>query len=225
MEDLTFFGKIDYLWKTIVHSKEIKFIIPIISIILLTIIIASFFKNKKIKRLYFIMYLAIVATLFIIYYNPIINMLTVLFQKLIDYVLFPNLMLYLIMIIISNVILIATVINNNLNRFVKSVNFILFTFMQVLLFFIIKHVISNNIDITIKLTMDNYPQLLVLVETSIFIFALWGLFLLVTKLIMNVKDYREVKEMEFKYNLDIENDEDDFSKDELIEYVPVKKVQ
>jgi Ca2+/Na+ antiporter len=165
-----------------------------------------------------------VATLFIMFYNPIINMLSTLFQKVIDYVLFPNLMLYLIIVIVANIVLIATILNNNLSRFIKGVNVILFSFMQVLLFFIIKYVISNNIDITTKLTMD-YPQLLVLVETSIFIFALWCLFLLIIKLVDGIKDYREVKVMEVNYNLDLENDEDDFSNDELVEYVPIKKVQ
>ncbi len=223
MEDLTFLEKINYLWNTLIQSKETKFILPIISIIVLTVIISFFFK-KRTKSIYFTIYLAMVATLFIIFYNPIINMLSTLFQKVIDYVLFPNLMLYLIIVIVANIVLIATILNNNLSRFIKGVNVILFSFMQVLLFFIIKHVISNNIDITTKLTMD-YPQLLVLVETSIFIFALWCLFLLIIKLVDGIKDYREVKVMEVNYNLDLENDEDDFSNDELVEYVPIKKVQ
>ncbi len=223
MEDLTFLEKINYLWNTLIQSKETKFILPIISIIVLTVIISFFFK-KRTKSIYFTIYLVMVATLFIMFYNPIINMLSTLFQKVIDYVLFPNLMLYLIIVIVANIVLIATILNNNLNRFIKGVNVILFSFMQVLLFFIIKYVISNNIDITTKLTMD-YPQLLVLVETSIFIFALWCLFLLIIKLVDGIKDYREVKVMEVNYNLDLENDEDDFSNDELVEYVPIKKVQ
>ena len=223
MEDLTFLEKINYLWNTLIQSKETKFILPIISIIVLTVIISFFFK-KRTKSIYFTIYLVMVATLFIMFYNPIINMLSTLFQKVIDYILFPNLMLYLIMVIIANIVLIATILNNNLSRFIKGVNVILFSFMQVLLFFIIKYVIGNNIDITTKLTMD-YPQLLVLVETSIFIFALWCLFLLVIKLVDGIKDYREVKVMEANYNLDLENDEDDYSNDELIEYVPIKKVQ
>ncbi len=223
MEDLTFLEKINYLWNTLIQSKETKFILPIISIIVLTVIISFFFK-KRTKSIYFTIYLVMVATLFIMFYNPIINMLSTLFQKVIDYVLFPNLMLYLIIVIVANIVLIATILNNNLSRFIKGVNVILFSFMQVLLFFIIKHVISNNIDITTKLTMD-YPQLLVLVETSIFIFALWCLFLLIIKLVDGIKDYREVKVMEVNYNLDLENDEDDFSNDELVEYVPIKKVQ
>ncbi len=223
MEDLTFLEKINYLWNTLIQSKETKFILPIISIIVLTVIISFFFK-KRTKSIYFTIYLAMVATLFIMFYNPIINMLSTLFQKVIDYVLFPNLMLYLIIVIVANIVLIATILNNNLSRFIKGVNVILFSFMQVLLFFIIKYVISNNIDITTKLTMD-YPQLLVLVETSIFIFALWCLFLLIIKLVDGIKDYREVKVMEVNYNLDLENDEDDFANDELVEYVPIKKVQ
>ena len=223
MEDLTFIEKIKYLWNTLVQSKDMKFVIPILSLIILTVLITFFFKNKKVKRVYFIMYLMMVVTIFILHYNPIINMLTILFQSLIDYILFPNLLLYLMIIIISNIVLIATILNNNLGRFIKGVNVILFSFMQVLLFFIINHVIKNNIDITTKLTMDSNPQLLVLVETSIFIFALWCLFLLVIKLVNGIKDYREVKEMESDYSLSL--DEDDFSNDGLVEYVPIKKVQ
>ena len=135
MEDLTFLEKINYLWNTLIQSKETKFILPLIAIIVLTVIISFFFK-KRTKSIYFTIYLVMVATLFIMFYNPIINMLSTLFQKVIDYVLFPNLMLYLIIVIVANIVLIATILNNNLSRFIKGVNVILFSFMQVLLFFI-----------------------------------------------------------------------------------------
>ena len=150
-------------------------------------------------------------------------MLTFLISTLVNEILYPSMALYIIILIASNIMLIATVVNNNINRFIKGINVMMFTLMQILLVFIIKDILVNNIDITQRLT-ENTPGLLIMVEASMFVFVLWCLFLLVIKLVNNVKDYREEKVYETKYNLDLEN-KNDYSKDEFIEYVPIKKVQ
>ena len=223
MDNLSFLGKLKYIWQTIISSTEGKIILPILAIVFLAVIISLFRKKNKIKKVYFTIYLSIIALLLIIYHNPIIDMLTFLISTLVNEILYPSMALYIIILIASNIMLIATVVNNNINRFIKGINVMMFTLMQILLVFIIKDILVNNIDITQRLT-ENTPGLLIMVEASMFVFVLWCLFLLVIKLVNNVKDYREEKVYETKYNLNIEN-KSDYSKDEFIEYVPIKKVQ
>ena len=156
-------------------------------------------------------------------------------------ILYPHLALYMGILLIVNIILIVTVFNDNLSKFIKGINLSFFALMQLLMVFIIKNIVVNNIDITKRLTVDTNIQLLVLVEASIFVFVLWLLFLLVVKLVDHIQEAKEenieiknviyessykVKALNKKYafnNLTLENEDNNY--DSLIEYVPIKKVQ
>ena len=225
MENLSILDKIKYIFNTIASSNEFKFIIPVIFLVLLMVIISFFKKKDKVKGVYFTIYILIITALLIIYHKPIIGLLTFLINTVIQEVLYPSMALYAIILVLSNIMLIATLLNNNINKFIKGLNVMMFTLIQILLVFVIRDVIVNNIDITLRLSQEATPGLLIMVEASMFVFVLWSLFLLVTKLIMNVKDYNEEKVIEHKYKLDIENNPDTYNKDEFIEYVPIKKVQ
>ena len=163
-------------------------------------------------------------------------------DTIVNGLLFPNLALYIGIILVVNILLIVTVFNDNLSKFIKGINLSLFTLMQLLMVFIIKNIVVNNIDITKRLTADTNIQLLVLVEASIFVFALWLLFLLVIKLFNHLQENKnetveiknviyessyKVKAFNKKYrfnNLMLDNNEES-NYDSLIEYVPIKKVQ
>jgi len=224
MEKLSILDKIKYIFNTIISSNEAKFIIPIIFLVLLMVIISFFRKKDKIKGIYFTIYLLILTSLLIIYHKPIISLLTFLVDTVIQEILYPSMALYAIILVLSNIMLISIILNNNINRFIKGINVMMFTLMQILFVFIIRDIIINNIDITLRLTQEATQGLLIMVEASMFVFVLWSLFLLVTKLIMNVKDYQEDKVIINNYKLNIENNPDLYNKDEFIEYVPIKKV-
>ncbi len=234
--------KIKVIWNTIINSNELKYIIPFLGIVLIVVILSFFFNKAKYHKVYLLVYVFIITALMIIYFNPIAKLLSHLLDTVVNGLLFPNLALYVGVLLIVNIILIVTVFNDNLSKFIKGINLSLFALMQLLLVFIIKNIVVNNIDITKSLTVDTNMQLLILVEASIFVFVLWLLFLLVIKLINHIQENKEklvevnnvtyessykVKVLKKKYNfnyLSLENNEDNKNYDSLIEYVPIKKV-
>ena len=234
--------KIKVIWNTIINSNELKYIIPFLGIVLIVVILSFFFNKAKYHKVYLLVYVFIITALMIIYFNPITKLLSHLLDTVVNGLLFPNLALYVGVLLIVNIILIVTVFNDNLSKFIKGINLSLFALMQLLLVFIIKNIVVNNIDITKSLTVDTNMQLLILVEASIFVFVLWLLFLLVIKLINHIQENKEelvevnnvtyessykVKVLKKKYNfnyLSLENNEDNKNYDSLIEYVPIKKV-
>ena len=234
--------KIKVIWNTIINSNELKYIIPFLGIVLIVVILSFFFNKAKYHKVYLLVYVFIITALMIIYFNPITKLLSHLLDTVVNGLLFPNLALYVGVLLIVNIILIVTVFNDNLSKFIKGINLSLFALMQLLLVFIIKNIVVNDIDITKSLTVDTNMQLLILVEASIFVFVLWLLFLLVIKLINHIQENKEelvevnnvtyessykVKVLKKKYNfnyLSLENNEDNKNYDSLIEYVPIKKV-
>ncbi len=239
---MSILDKIKVIWNTIINSNELKYIIPFLGVVLLVVILSFFFNKAKYHKVYLLVYVFIITALMIIYFNPIIKLLNHFMDTIVNGLLFPNLALYIGIILVVNILLIVTVFNDNLSKFIKGINLSLFTLMQLLMVFIIKNIVVNNIDITKRLTADTNIQLLVLVEASIFVFALWLLFLLVIKLFNHLQENKnetveiknviyessyKVKAFNKKYrfnNLMLDNNEES-NYDSLIEYVPIKKVQ
>ncbi len=239
---MSLFDKIKLIWNTIIDSRELKFIIPFLVIVLTVVILSFFFNQKKYRKIYLLVYVFILTALFIVYFNPITKLITSALNVVVNGILYPHLALYMGILLIVNIILIVTVFNDNLSKFIKGINLSFFALMQLLLVFIIKNIVVNNIDITKRLTVDTNIQLLTLVEASIFVFVLWLLFLLIIKLVDHIQEAKEenveiknviyessykVKALNKKYafnNLTLETEEDN-NYDSLIEYVPIKKVQ
>ena len=237
---MSIIDKIKLIWNTIVNSREIKFIIPFLGIILTVVILSFFFNQAKYRKIYLLVYVFIITALMIVYFNPMSKLITHFLDTVVNGLLFPNLALYMGILVVVNVILIVTVFNDNLSKFLKGINLSFFGLIQLLLVFIIKNIVNNNIDITKRLTSDTNIQLLILVEASIFVFVLWLLFLLVIKLVNHIKENNEetvevknvtyessykVKALNKKYsfnNLTLVSEENN-DYDSLIEYVPIKK--
>lgn len=238
---MSVFDKIKLIWNTIISSKELKFIIPFLGMVLIVVILSFFFNQTKYRKIYLLSYVFIITALFIVYFKPITKLITHLLDVVVNGLLFPNLALYVGILLIVNVIIIVSVFNDNLSKFIKGINLSLFALMQLLLVFIIKNIVVNNIDITKRLSTDTNMQLLVLVEASIFVFVLWLLFLLVIKLVNHIQENNsetveiknviyessyKVKAVKKKYsfsNLTLVNENNNY--DSVIEYVPIKKVQ
>ena len=237
---MSIIDKIKLIWNTIVNSREIKFIIPFLGIILTVVILSFFFNQVKYRKIYLLVYVFIITALMIVYFNPISKLITHFLDTIVNGLLFPNLALYMGILVIVNIILIVTVFNDNLSKFIKGINLSFFGLIQLLLVFIVKNIVNNNIDITKRLTSDTNIQLLILVEASIFVFVLWLLFLLVIKLVNHIKENNEesvevknviyessykVKAINKKYSFNnltlVSEDNNDY--DSLIEYVPIKK--
>ena len=87
--------KIKLIWNTIINSREIKFIIPFLGIILAVVILSFFFNQAKYRKIYLLVYVFIITALMIVYFNPISKLITHLLDTVVNGLLFPNLALYM----------------------------------------------------------------------------------------------------------------------------------
>ncbi|MBR3661617.1 MAG: hypothetical protein IKN63_06965 [Bacilli bacterium] len=170
------------LYKT--FSSNSKFlVITIISIIIfILLLIFNFLKNKKIlKRILLVVYLGITITLMIFYHNEILTFLDYLVNNIFILLFFPNVAVYTLVIIIVNILMIRTILNRNYEKILKIINLLFFIIFNIIFYLIIDNVLKNKIDIYNELNVYTNGNLMVLIQVSMYLFILWMIILLISK--------------------------------------------
>ena len=236
MIQLSLIEQIKILISIIKNSKEIKYILPIIIGLGLVLIISCIINKKLIKALYIILYTIVISTLIYLYHEPLLKLVDYLIENIVNNLLFPNLAVYIFILLIVNIIIITTLLSSKIKLYIKNINITFFLLMQFLLFFIVNIIINNNINVYEKLTIYSNQNLLVLIEISMGIFLVWMLLLSIIKiiniLIKKVENNIQIKETINNEITYVETFEEynqnqvviDYQEpDEFIEYVPIKK--
>lgn len=221
--------KLNILLSIIKNCEEIKYIIPIMIFVVLLLFLSCFKKNKIIKVLYMIVYLGIIGTLGYFFYPKLLEFLDYLIEVIVNNILFPNLALYTVILLIINFSVIKSIFSNKIKYYIKNINIICYSLISFLLFFIIKNIITNNINVYDELMVYANQELLTLIEFSMLIFVIWVLIHIIIG-IVNYISMRVVKveKVVLKEDNNIHNElvlevEDIKEEPVFIEYVPIKK--
>ena len=236
MVSLSLIERLETIVSIIKNSQEAKFVIPIIALISILLILIGLIKKRFVKYLYVFFYLDALGVLGYFYHVPLLNMLDYLVENVVNNILFPNLAVYIFVLLVINIVILISILSNKVGRFVKSFNICSFSIMQILLFFIVKSIIDNKINVYEKLNVYTNEQLLVLIEFSMTVFVIWMILLMVIKLINKLVGLIERNKVNYSFtnlidimpinvispNQVVINYELDENM-ELIEYVPIKK--
>ena len=194
MINLSFMERIKTIFEVIKNNSLTVYLIPGIILFMIALIILACKSSKVTKIILSIFYVGIVGFMLYFFRNPILNFMDYLVEVIVNNILFPNIAVYTSTLIIVDLALIIALLSDKISKFVKTMNIICFTLMQFLLFFIVSNVIQNNIDVYEMLNVYTNSELLVLVETSMIIFAIWVLFLGLNKLakVLSRKDKEKI---------------------------------
>ena len=173
MEDISFIDKLNIVSDIILSSP-----LFLVSILLIEIglIIYLLIKKGKLKlqkwmiiSIWSILALIIVVIYHKVFFNLIDNFINYIFTAL----YFPNLAVYISVILISNIFYFISVFNKKINKKYNIINITNALLLDILMIFIIDIVNKNNIDIYEKVTVFSNSKLLVLLELSTGIFTSW----------------------------------------------------
>lgn len=173
MKDFSLIEKLQILMK-ILFSSPLFLYCFIFLIILLGVLIVSKKSKIKISKWIFVGIWVTLFTILIIKYN---NVVIELVDEVLDYVFkilyFPDLPIYVMTLIISNILFIMSIISKNMKKSHRILNIITTIILDFLLVLIIDIVSSNNIEIYNNINIYTNSNLLVLLEISIAIFISW----------------------------------------------------
>ena len=168
-------------------TKSSNIFIAVIAF-LLFIVVVAITNNKKnestTKKIYLCIYAFIILGILIAYYSSIGKMFDYMMNNFFIAIYFPNLAIYLAAIITVNIIFLVSVFKNNISRFIKNLNIIVFAIMNYLLALILNVVHTNKLDVFTQTSVYGNKEAQALIELSSTIFLIWIFFLVVYKIIM-----------------------------------------
>ena len=121
---------------------------------------------------------------------------------------FPNIVIYLIMLIITNVILWKTIFNDKVNFKLKVINSIAFAIIMYLFILAVSSINNLNLNVFNITELYSSNQVRSLLELSMFIFVFWVVVLLIYYLIRKYQYKHNLIQVESFTNYNIINDFD-----------------
>ena len=252
MINMSLFEKIKCFFQIVVNNNSSLLIISILAFLAFLILFTCKLNRKLIKILYIMFYIGAILLIGVIYYEQILTLIDYLIENIVANLLFPNLAIYVAVLLVINSIVLITIFSNKIKFYVKSINIVCFVISQLFLYLIIDNVIVNNINVYEKLSIYTNQELLVLIELSMQLFVVWILVLLVIRFVDYLMSRSINEKSKISNNLVLETETDfeeeynqintdinkkdvyvsaiDYSEaynniGELIEYVPIKKVK
>ena len=222
MEQLTFFSRIKSLFQIIFSSPFFISLAIILVLTLIALVINSKTNSKIVKYIVLFSYLLIAIYLFIEYSGSVFKLSDNLVEKVFTVLYFPNLISYICMIIITILLIIFTIFNKKISKFARYANVFVFIVIEFLFVLTLDVIVSKNIDIYSKTAVYSNKTLIVLIQSSMGIFAIWIAVLIIdfiANALFNSSKKKKIKTTEDKnikkINVDTEKmgviDQDDFN--------------
>lgn len=191
MNDFSFVEKIKMLME-LISSSYLFLGVMIVCILLLTLLIILTILNKKVNKCFFIIVSIILGVLLLINYGDIIiKALDIILDSIFMALYFPNLPIYMSIVLVSNIMFIISIFNKKQTKVTKITNMINAIFLDFLSILIIEVVKNNNINIYEEVSLYTNSNLLILLELSTAIFVSWILVSLFVSAHQKLKKYDE----------------------------------
>ena len=177
----------------LITSKNLYLIILAIIVFFTIIFITTNSSNKKqSKRTYILLYLAGFIFIAIQYGSSFITLVDYAINEVFITYYFPNIVIYLIMLIITNVVLFKTIFSNKADFKLKVINSTAFAIIMYLFILAISQIATLNLDVFNITELYSSNAVRSLLELSMLIFVFWIIVLIV---------YRLIRRFQYKHNL------------------------
>ena len=141
-------------------------------IILIFLLVNLKYKNRKVKIFIPFLLLFIISLAIFLYGSNILYVLEKIIKGVIYSLYFPNIVFYIITVIISFILMIYTILSNKLSNKAKTINYLLLLTHLYLFLLFITNCLELNISLIKPSKIYKYDQLYVLIQASQLIFIL-----------------------------------------------------
>ena len=189
MADFSIFQKLKVFFNTVISTPFFIFY-AILGIALITIMIYDIKKHKKFSKIVYITSFIFLFTFFLIkYFNIILKFLDSFIELLLNTLYFPNLGLYIGMLIIINTSLLLILISKKTSKSSKICTTVISIIIDFLFILIVGIVSKNRIDITSDVKLYSDSTILTLLQMSMALFMSLYLIILLIYLYHKLKKY------------------------------------
>ena len=179
MNQLTLFDKIQVLFKLLFSSPIIIGIFAFSLALMILLFFSSRLNKKIIKYIFIGIYLLVIGFSIVKYGSYFLTSLDSFLTLFMANIYFPVIPIYVAIMVISFVIMIITLSGRHKSRFIKILNIVFFTLIQMLFVVFIYVIESNKIDLSTNTGLYSNEQTMTLLELGMGLFVLWVVLLLV----------------------------------------------
>lgn len=141
-------------------------------IILIFLLVNLKYKNRKVKIFIPFLLLFIISLAIFLYGSNILYVLEKIIKGVIYSLYFPNIVFYIITVIISFILMVYTILSNKLSNKAKTINYLLLLTHLYLFILFITNCLELNVSLIKPSKIYKYDQLYVLIQASQLIFIL-----------------------------------------------------
>ena len=223
MQEMSFLKKISVISSIITKSPFFLALLIITILTIAVLIVNNKVKNKWVKVFTAGSYACIIAYIFITYGKSVLDLSDNLIDKVFNTIYFPNLITYICIILISILLFIRSLLDRSSSKIIKVSSISSFFIIMFLFVLILDTIVGAKIDITDKTAIYTNESLLALIQSTTFVFTIWGILLLIDMTVNIIMSRKEEKKKENKDKNDkkeINNKEQNPFKEEIKELSP-----
>lgn len=195
MNQLTFIDKIQVLIKLLFSSPIIIGIFAFSMALMIILFFYSKFNKKIIKFIFISIYVLVLGFTIFKYGNYFLTSIDSFVTIFMANIYFPMIPVYIFVMFISFIIMVITLSSKKKNKFIKIINTVFFTLIQMLFALFIYIVESNNIDLSNNTGIYTNEQTLTLLELGMGLFVIWIIVLLVILYLKKADKIFKVKDV------------------------------
>ena len=208
MKELSLITKLQTVFDLVTSRNLYLMILALIVIITIVLITTNGSNRKQSKRTYILLYLAGFIFIGVEYGKDILTLIDYAINEVFITYYFPNIVIYLIMLVITNIVLFKTIFSDKVDFKLKVINSIAFSIIMYL--FILAISLINNLELDVFNITELYSSNDVrsVLELSMFIFVFWIVVLTVYYLIRKYQYKHNLIQVEYFTNYNIIHDFD-----------------
>ena len=192
MSPLSLMTKLQTVFDLITSKNLYLMILAAIVILTIIFITTNGSNRKQSKRTYILLYLAGFTFIALEYGSSFMTLVDYAINEVFITYYFPNIVIYLIMLIITNVVLFKTIFSNKADFKLKVINSAAFAIIMYLFILAISQIATLNLDVFNITELYSSNAVRSLLELSMFIFVFWMVVLIV---------YYLIRKYQYKHNL------------------------
>ena len=192
MSPLSLMTKLQTVFDLITSKNLYLMILAAIVILTIIFITTNGSNRKQSKRTYILLYLAAFIFIAVQYGSSFMTLVDYAINEVFITYYFPNIVIYLIMLIITNVVLFKTIFSNKADFKLKVINSAAFAIIMYLFILAISQIATLNLDVFNITELYSSNAVRSLLELSMFIFVFWMVVLGI---------YYLIRKYQYKHNL------------------------
>lgn len=175
MERLTLIERLVIVLNGIFSSHLLLYIVGFMILGIGTFLISRKIQNKKINILIICSWILFVSALIAMAF-PVLAAITIkTFQQLLTQYYFPSIATLFFILILTYIVGVSSFFKMKHHKVVATINQVFFGFMNILYSLLIYYIIEKNIKFDLGIILYKEEQLLAILETITFVFAIWML--------------------------------------------------